>query len=207
MYTLYSIGGTCSTGITVLMEKLGLDFQVIQRSDIDNYEDIVPTNQVPALKLDNGDVITEGAAIALYLTEKHAPDTLPTDAEGRANFYRWLMFNYATLHPAYSKMFTIAFKVDLDEAEKENLQRQLAEQVSSLWQIVDKHLENTAFTAGDSPSIIDYLLAVYSSWNNYFPDTKITLGKNVEQLVDVITKLPEFEAAYAREDTEYKKAA
>ena len=207
MYTLYSIAGTCSTGITVLLEKLGIDFKVVQRDDVDDYQDSVPTNQVPALQLDDGHIITEGAAIALYLLEKHAPDSLPASAEGKAEFYRWLMFNYATLHPAYSKMFTVAFKADIDEKEQAKLQQQLAKQVSALWAILDKHLENTAFVAGDSPSVIDYLLAVYSSWNNRFPEVDITLGKNVEQLINVVTELPEFGAAYAREDTEFKAAA
>ena len=70
MYKLYSLAGSCSTGITILLEKLGVDYEVIQRNDIENYSDIVATNQVPAL-VDNDIVIAEGAAIALYLLEKH----------------------------------------------------------------------------------------------------------------------------------------
>ena len=69
MYTLYSIPGTCSTGITVLLTRLGLDFEVIKRDDVPNYSDIAPTNQVPALK-DGDQIITEGSAIVLYLLEK-----------------------------------------------------------------------------------------------------------------------------------------
>ena len=66
MYTLYSIGGTCSTGITALLRKLDQEVSIIQRDTVDDYNKIVPTNQVPALD-DSGFFLTEGAAIALYL--------------------------------------------------------------------------------------------------------------------------------------------
>ena len=89
MYKLYSLAGTCSTGITVLLEKLGVKYQVIQRDDVENYSQIVPTNQVPALVVDN-QVITEGAAIALYLLEKHQNDMMPTAVTDKAEFLRWL---------------------------------------------------------------------------------------------------------------------
>ena len=69
MYTLYSLGGSCSTGITILLRKLEVPFKIIQRGDVNDYSSIVPTNQVPALK-DDTLLITEGAAIVLYLLEK-----------------------------------------------------------------------------------------------------------------------------------------
>ena len=107
MYKIYSIAGTCSTAITVLLNKLEQPFTVIQRKDVANYSDIVATNQVPALQADNV-FLTEGAASVLYLLERHPNTMLPGDVKGRAEFYRWLMFNYATLHPAHSKIYGLS---------------------------------------------------------------------------------------------------
>lgn len=56
-----TLPGSCSTGIAVLLEKLGVPYQLIKRNDIADYQEIVPTNQVPALKTENGRIITEGA--------------------------------------------------------------------------------------------------------------------------------------------------
>ncbi len=207
MYTLYSIAGTCSTGITVLLEKMAADFKVVQRDDTPNYKEIVATNQVPALELENGQIITEGAAIALYLLEKHDAAFYSKTAEEKAEFNRWLMFNYATLHPAYSKMFAINFKLQVSDEEKTKLLQQLADQTSTLWTIIDEHLGNQRFIMGDEPTIIDYLLTVYSSWNNNFPDTTITLGENVKRLINEVTALPEFAAAYERENKKFQAAA
>ena len=206
MYKLYSIAGTCSTGITVMLEKMGVDFEVIQRDDVPNYSEIVPTNQVPALD-DNGLIITEGAAIALYLLEKEGHAMLPEDMAAKGEFLRFLMFNYATLHPAYSKLFGAKRMIE-DSEQKQKFMQDLADKLSDTWAIYDKRLANRKYAvAGDSPTVIDYLLAVYSSWNNRFPEVKITLGSNVERLVKEIADLPEFKAAYARENTEFKAAA
>ena len=206
MYTLYTIPGSCSSGIVILLEKLQVEYTAVKREDVPNYSDFVPTNQVPALKTPDGQIITEGAAIGLYLLEKHNSDMLPADLSQKAEFLRWLMFDYSTLHPAYGKMFAIQYKVEMNETEKTNVLRQLANLVSGLWAILDKELEKKKFISGDQPTIVDYLATIYSSWGNNFPDIKITLGKNVERLIDEVSALPEFLAGYRKENAEFKKA-
>ncbi len=201
MYKLYSLAGTCSTGITVLLEKLGVKYEVIQRDDVENYRDIVPTNQVPALVVDD-QVITEGAAIVLYLLEKHSNDMMPTALNEKAEFLRWLMFNYSTLHPLYGKVVSIVYTMDEGEA-KEKLLQQMADQVSNAWKIIDERLAEQKFVVGDTVTIIDYLITIYTSWGQYFPQLNFTFGKNVERLVNEVNALPEFQTAYNTEKKEF----
>lgn len=205
MYTIFTIPGSCSSGIVILLEKLQVKYTAVKRDDVPDYKDIVPTNQVPALKTQDGQIITEGAAIALYLLEKHNSGMLPVDLSQKAEFLRWLMFDYATLHPAYGKMFAIQYRVKIDEPEKTKVLSQLADSVSGFWAILDKELTKKKFISGDQPTIIDYLATIYSSWGNNFPDIKITLGKNVERLIDEVSALSEFQAGYKKENAEFKK--
>lgn len=205
MYTIYTIPGSCSSGVVVLLEKLGVDYTPIKREDVPDYQQIVPTNQVPALKTPEGQIITEGAAIVLYLLEKHQSDMLPSNLEEKAEFLRWLMFNYATLHPAYGRMFAIHYRVNVSKEEKEKILSQLADGVSGLWKILDKKLEGSKFITGDQPTIVDYLAAVYASWNRNFSEIPITLGENVRRMIGEVTELPEFSAGYSREGIEYHK--
>ena len=207
MYTIYTIPGSCSSGIVVLLEKMELEYTPVKREDVPNYSEIVPTNQVPALKTPDGQIITEGAAIVLYLLEKHNSPMLPANLSQKADFLRWLMFDYATLHPAYGRMFGIQYKVEIDENEKIKVLRQLASSTSSLWAILDKELETKRFITGDQPTVVDYLATIYSGWGKNFPGIDITLGKNVERLVDEVSSLPEFLAAYKKENIEFSKAA
>ncbi len=205
MYTIFTIPGSCSTGIVVLLEKLQVEYTPVKREDVPNYTEIVPTNQVPALKTPDGQIITEGGAIALYLLEKHKSDMLPADLSEKAEFLRWLMFDFATLHPAYGKMFALLYRVKIDETEKAKALKQLAGSVSDLWAVLDKELAKKKFITGDKPTIVDYLATIYSSWGNNFPDLKITLGKNVERLIDEVSALPEFQAGYKKEKAEFKR--
>lgn len=206
MYTLYTIPGSCSSGITVLLEKMQLEYTPVKRDDVSDYLEIVPTNQVPALRLPDGQIITEGGAIALYLLEKHNSPMLPADLSLKAEFLRWLMFDYATLHPSYGKMFSIQFKIEMDDKEKLRVLKELATHTSSLWAILDRELENKRFITGDQPTVVDYLATIYSSWGKNFPGVDITLGKNVERLIEEVSALPEFVAGFERENIEFTKA-
>lgn len=205
MYTVYTIPGSCSSGIVVLLEKLQVEYTPVKRENVPDYSAIVPTGQVPALRCENGQIITEGAAIVLYLLEKHASDSLPLDLSRKAEFLRWLMFDYATLHPAYGKMFAIRHKIEMDEDARIEVLRQLAESVSALWAILERELETKKFITGDQPTIVDYLAAIYSSWGNSFAEVQIELGKNVQRLINEVSHLPEFQAGYKKEDIEFRK--
>jgi len=45
------------------------------------------------MKSPDGQIITEGAAIVLYLLEKHNSPMLPADLHQKADCLRWLMFD------------------------------------------------------------------------------------------------------------------
>jgi glutathione S-transferase len=65
------------------------------------------------------------------------------------------MFNYSTLHPAYSKIFAIN-SISEDGEEKTKLMNALADNLSKYWAIIDKRLENKKYIIGDKPTVIDY---------------------------------------------------
>ncbi len=197
MYRLYAIPGSCSTGIHVLLQKLGVEFEIVNRDDVDNYLSLVPTNQVPAL-LAGDNLLTEGAAIVMYLLEKHGMAALP--GRETQEFRQWLLFNYATLHATYSKLFLVGAH---GAAEDEKIRQQqidgVAERISTLWEIVEQRLSDRDFIVGDTPTVIDYLLAVYANWGNSFPTSNIRIGPKTRHLIQDVVALPEFQAALQRE--------
>jgi glutathione S-transferase len=202
MYKLYIIPGSCSTGIHTLINELDLNAEIIQRDEVDNYLAISPTNQVPALQADNT-VLLEGAAIALHLIREHGEAGLTKDPD----FIRWLMFNYATLHPAYGKLFAVNGAMEESPAKQALLQA-LGNKATELWDIVNQHmadqqLAGKQYMHGNKPSIIDYLLAVYVHWGNVFPQTEIKLGDNVVALVNRVLALPQFQQTLDSEDVQY----
>jgi glutathione S-transferase len=204
MYQLFTISGSCSTAIHVLLNSLNVPVEIIKREDVPNYSDLVPSNAVPALK-DGDRIITEGVAIVLYLLEKHnIPLTRFNSSTygDNTDFMQHLLFNYATLHPAYGKLFSMAGLLPQGE-QKQIVLQQLANKASSLWQIVDKHLANQKYMVSEAPSIVDYLLAVYANWGNAFEGIKIELGSNVRRLISEVSELPEFKRAYQVESANF----
>ncbi|MEM9302009.1 MAG: glutathione S-transferase [Pseudomonadota bacterium] len=204
MYRLYSIPGSCSTGIHALLNKLGQEVEIIKRDDLPDYAALVPTNQVPALQTEEG-LLTEGAAIVLHLLDRHDQQGgLVEDQE----FRQWLLFNYATLHATYSKLFMAGVQNVVAHPESRAvLIDHVSARLSTLWEIVDTRLEGRSYMVGDGPTVIDYLLAVYANWNNAVPEARITIGPNARRLIAAVVGLPEFAAAIAREGVEHRLAA
>lgn len=204
MYQLYTISGSCSTGIHVLLNSLDIPVEIIKREDVENYTDIVPTNSVPALK-DGDRIITEGVAIVLYILEKHNVSlaNFNQSAHGdNTDFMQHLLFNYATLHPAYGKLFSLKGMLPEGEIKQSALQA-VADKTSSLWKIVNNHLNNQPYMVSNTPSIVDYLIAIYANWGNAFSDVKIDLGDNVRRLINEVSNLPEFKKAFEIEGANF----
>lgn len=66
--------------------------------------EINPIVQVPTLEMADGGIMTESAAITLYLAELAGDDSLvpaPGSAERRA-FLRWLVYIVANIYPTYT---------------------------------------------------------------------------------------------------------
>ena len=197
MYQLYTIPGSCSTGIHTLLNELAIPVEIIHRDDVENYSAIAPTNQVPALK-NQEQLLTEGAAIALYLLNQYGQKELVNDQ----HFIRWLMFNYATLHPAYSKLFTVNASMEDSEAKQKLLQA-LGDKVAELLRLVDQHLYGRQYMYGEKPTLLDYLIAIYVRWGSVFSTIHIPVGDNILALINRVTQLSQFKIAFEKEGISY----
>ncbi|MEO8706668.1 MAG: glutathione S-transferase family protein [Kofleriaceae bacterium] len=111
MITLYAfkkifpegIGETKDMRVQWALEEIGLPYRVHgldhSAGDLDAaaYTQINPFHQVPSLD-DDGFVITESAAIVLYLAEK-AGKLIPSDAQGRMRVTQWCFAAVSTVAP------------------------------------------------------------------------------------------------------------
>lgn len=196
MYKLYFSPGACSLAVQVVLRELGQPFQLFNKASVANYQQINVVGAVPALEVD-GTVLTEGAAIMLYLLDKHANDLMPGDAMARQQAIQQLMFANATVHPAYSKLFFINNQL-ADAAVKQQLLQAAADHISKLWQLVENWLQSQPYLGGQYYSVADILLAVYAGWGQYFPVT-IDIGPRAQAMIDKVRALPAYQAAVAAE--------
>ncbi|MDY6841941.1 MAG: glutathione S-transferase N-terminal domain-containing protein, partial [Pseudomonadota bacterium] len=109
---LYYTPGACSLAVHITLQETGLDFELEKvdlathrtESDID-FSTINPKNYVPALELDDGEVLTEVPAILLYLADRADKNLAPPEGSmERYRFYSWLNFITAELHKSFGPL-------------------------------------------------------------------------------------------------------
>lgn len=114
---LYMHPATCSLSPHILACELGLDIEVVQveldthkASDGLDFLAVNPNGYVPALALDDGEILTEGPAIVQYLADlKPEAGFAPRNARDRRHLQSLLNFISTEIHKPLVQMFTPAY--------------------------------------------------------------------------------------------------
>jgi glutathione S-transferase len=106
MLTLYFAPGACSMAAHIVLEESGETYQP-QQVDLakgeqrtEAYLKIHPQGRVPALRLDNGEPLTENTAILPYLGKRFG--LWPSEPAGDAKALSLIGFFAASVHPAHA---------------------------------------------------------------------------------------------------------
>ena len=100
MYILYGSIGSGSASVEAALAVSGIEYEIVQVTTAeglhltDDFKAINPRQQVPALRLPDRSVMTEGSAMMLHLADA-LPSTELAPAPGtaaRAQHDRWLVF-------------------------------------------------------------------------------------------------------------------
>lgn len=170
MTTLCYAKKTCSIGIHVLMEEIGMpyDLNIVDFSKKEQktpeYLALNPKGKVAALVRDDGSVVTEYAAIAMWLALQHPEKNLmPTDPEGMIRTLEAMDFVIGTMHMLSWRMFRRpdAYS-DIPEAI-EQLKVRGKEAMMAAFDVVDEQLAGKDYMMGDF-SIADTALYYNEYW-------------------------------------------
>jgi len=112
MIQLYYYPGTASIAPHFMLEEIGVPYELIlvdkekQEHQQAAYLKLNPNGKIPVL-LDGDLVLTESAAICLYLAERYAPQYMPeAGTHARAQLYQWIMYLSNTLQAELLTYFT-----------------------------------------------------------------------------------------------------
>jgi glutathione S-transferase len=100
MYKLYGTKGTGTSAIKAALAEAGVPFEEVEVATREKqhltagYQKINPRQQVPALMLPDGSIMTETAAMLLHIADAHPAARLapPPGTPARAQHDRWLVF-------------------------------------------------------------------------------------------------------------------
>ena len=127
---LFFVPGVCSLSPHIVLREMGADFKLdkvdrntkISESGT-NYNQLNPKSYVPALQLDDGTVLTEGASILMYLADQKDGEKVAPKAgtKERYKLQEWLVFIATELHKSFSPLF----RKTSDPVFRENLTKRL----------------------------------------------------------------------------------
>lgn len=123
MTTLYTMPGTCSLSPNIAIAWLDAPVEVHTMAygahKKDDYLAINPKGQVPAVKFDDGDVLTEAAAILAWLGAAHGPEGYARDTELGRKEAEALSYMTSEVHAAYGGHFGPQNLAETDDGQAE----------------------------------------------------------------------------------------
>lgn len=162
---LYYSPGACSLSPHIVATEAGIALELVRVdtatktiSREGDFWAVNPKGYVPALELDDGQVLTEGPAIVQFLADQK-PDSGLAPANGSFERVRVQeMLNYVTseIHKAYSPLFNPAVLPQVREERLAYLRKRYA--------LIEKHLEHRRYLVGDRFTVADAYLFVVTNW-------------------------------------------
>lgn len=169
---LYEFAPTRSIRARWVLQELGVEFEAQTVNLLagehrrPEFLAVNPAGKVPVL-VDGDLVVPESVAIAFYLADKYPEKRfMPVDPQGRAEIMRWLLFTTTELE---QPLWRIAkHRVVYPEAKRLSAEIELArEDFAPMAAVLDRHMIDREFVAGDSVTIADFVLAHTLDWAQF----------------------------------------
>jgi glutathione S-transferase len=165
---LYYSPGACSLSPHIALREAGLPFDM-QKVDLKSkqmdgggdYTAVSAKGYVPALALDDGQILTEGPAIVQYIADQKPESGLAPKA-GTLERYRlmeWLNFITSELHKTFAPLFHPEFAAEWRQASRDKIAQRL--------DFIEKHLQGKDYLMGKQFTVADGYLFTVLSWSKF----------------------------------------
>jgi glutathione S-transferase len=171
MYTLYWERMSGAIGPQVLLHEIGADYRKVcvnmaaKEHRGSKYRLINPVARVPALRLPEGEVIGETAAITLVLGERHAAAGLVPEFNDpeRPSFIFWLMVMATSGYPAFSRAWHPEQFTQNDSANE--TVRQTAEiHLGEFFSTIEHAIRGAPYFLARGFTALDVYLTMLTEW-------------------------------------------
>jgi GST-like protein len=172
-YTLYGTRGSGSAAIEIALAACQQPFDQVVASSWEpesaqgELARLNPLRQIPTLRLPDGSVLTESAAILIHLGLTHPRSgLLPPEPAARAQAIRGLVFIAANCYSAisigdYPERWTTATTRPAHEKVRQGARRQLHRH----WDVFADTFPATPYFTANGPGALDFLAVVVSKWS------------------------------------------
>jgi len=192
---LYYCPGSCSLCPDIVLREAGAAFDLVKVNlqekklpDGSDYLAVNPKGQVPALVLDDGEMLTENAAIVQYVADQH-PQADLAPAAGSAARYRlleWLSFIGSELHKTFPALFIPRYPPEYKPLARQTLERKFV--------TLDQHLANNPYLMGEKFSVADAYCFSIMIWHKR-SDIDLAPWPNLKSYLERIAARPKVREA------------
>ena len=196
---LYYSPGACSLSPHIVLLEAGAKFDLAKvefpskkTSDGEDLLTVNPKGAVPTLRLDDGDVLTEGAVIVQYIADQAGNTTLAPapGTKERLKVQEWLNYIASELHKSFSPLFKPTTPDAYKAIVKANLDKQFA--------YLDKTLAGKDYLTGKNFTVADAYLFTIMNWRQLHK-MDISAYKNLATYLDRISARPKVKEAMQAE--------
>ncbi len=159
---LYYAPGACSLASNIVLHEAKLqssfvkvDLRSKKTESGADYRAINPKGYVPALELDDGDLLTENIAILQYLASE-STELLPQSGKAKWHAIEALAFVSTELHKAFKPLF--------DPTSPDEVKQKAKDLVAQRLQLLVPRLGQRQFIVGDQFTVVDAYLFVMLTW-------------------------------------------
>lgn len=199
---LYFAPLACSIATRVALYEAGVqatftevDSKTKRTLEGDDYLQINPLGVVPLLRTDDGDLVSQNAAVLQYVADRFPEANLaPTDRRGRTRLHEWLCYIGTELHKGI-------FTVLLDPQAPDGARVYAIDKSASRLDHIERHLTGRDYLL-DRFSVADAYLAIVLTWTRVTPIDLSTHPAITAYLARVSAR-PSFARALAEESALY----
>ncbi|MFZ0601701.1 MAG: glutathione S-transferase N-terminal domain-containing protein [Roseiarcus sp.] len=199
---LYFAPLACSMSARIALNEAGATVKLVEvdthagriPATGEDYRAINPLGYVPALRLDDGTVLTENAAILQYIADQYPQAQLappPSDRVGRAKLRQWLSFISAELHKGLMTPL-------LGDKTPPEVKAWTLNKYGPRLAYLDAKLKDREFLL-DRFSVADGYLTTVLNWTRATPQIDLSVYPNVRAYLERMRARPSVAAALATE--------
>jgi glutathione S-transferase len=160
---LYYLTGACSLASNISLREAGLKFELVKvdrhtkkAADGLDFNEVNPKGYVPAIMLDNGELLTENVVVLQYIADRNPAAKLAPAAGTMERYHlmEWLSFINSEVHKSFTPLFRDSAPEGAKSWARDNLVNRLG--------YVERTLGAKSFLTGQFTVADAYLFTVLS---------------------------------------------
>ncbi|MDE2445193.1 MAG: glutathione S-transferase family protein [Alphaproteobacteria bacterium] len=192
MITLYARAGSGSAVVEAVLEECNIAHNRVEiprhGADFEAYLMVNPRGEVPSLRLSDHSLMTESAAMVIYLSDLYPQSKLapPIAAPERPQYLRWMLYFASSVYLANLRFYYPA-RHSIDPAAEVGIKAKSIVDLDRDFTIFANALGQSSYILGEIFSAVDIYAAMLVSWA---PDIEAIFARH-----------PNMRAYYARVTT------